>query len=80
MILKRYKILILLSLFLCACTDDYDENKESGGEILIPSLSAHWLYPSQTEFDAWLSDSEFTMDFNVEICIIAYLLSSKFSG
>ena len=66
MILKRYKILILLSLFLCACTDDYDENKESGGEILIPSLSAHWLYPSQTEFDAWLSDSEFTMDFNVE--------------
>lgn len=66
MILKQYKILLLLSLFLCACTDDYDKAKESGNATLTPTLSAHWLYPTQTDFYAWSSDYESTMYFNVE--------------
>lgn len=59
------KILLYISLFLLAlgfvgCKDDFDPDGN-----LEPSLSAHWLKPSQTNFDYYLS-SAFSETFTVE--------------
>lgn len=51
---------ILLVLGFTGCKDDFDPNGS-----LEPSLSAHWLKPSQTNFDYYLS-SAFSETFTVE--------------
>lgn len=51
---------ILLVLGFTGCKDDFDPNGN-----LEPSLSAHWLKPSQTNFDYYLS-SAFSETFTVE--------------
>lgn len=51
-------VLLVLSLF--GCKDDFDPNG-----TLEPSLSAHWLKPSQINFDSNLS-SAFSETFTVE--------------
>lgn len=51
---------ILLVLGLVGCKDDFDPNGN-----LEPSLSAHWLRPSQTNFDHYLS-SAFSETFSIE--------------
>lgn len=51
---------IILVLVFAGCKDDFDPNGN-----LEPSLSAHWLKPSQTNFDYYLS-SAFSETFTVE--------------
>lgn len=51
---------IILVLGFAGCKDDFDSNGN-----LEPSLSAHWLKPSQTNFDYYLS-SAFSEIFTVE--------------
>ena len=55
-----YISLILTALGITGCIDDFDPNGN-----LEPSLSAHWLKPSETNFDSYLS-SAFSKTFTVE--------------
>lgn len=57
---QLYISTILMVLGLTGCKDDFDPNGS-----LEPSLSAHWLKPSQTNFDYYLS-SAFSETFTVE--------------
>ncbi len=53
-------IIIIVVLVFTGCQDDFDSNGN-----LEPSLSAHWLRPSQTSFDYYLS-SAFSETFSIE--------------
>lgn len=55
-----YIITFLSALGLAGCQDEYDPDGN-----LQPSLSAHWLRPSKTSFDHYLS-SAFSDNFSIE--------------
>lgn len=55
-----YIIQIIAILGLTGCQDDFDTNGN-----LEPSLSVHWLRPSQTNFDSYLP-SAFSETFSIE--------------
>ena len=55
-----YIIIIIASFLANSCKDDYDPNTS-----FIPSLTAHYLRPSETEFSNY-SSSAFNKTFKVE--------------